>query len=214
MPGLEVLVEPCARGGEKQAHHVERAAYALLAPGIPREACKRPDRHRRTKQPEEVLGFGRKGGDEPAPRLGICIREGRHSRDGFFEIGADTEPAAIGKSAGEAVCDGRKFQPVRFQFICILPVECRAGEEAQVHRAEIMTEARERKFTCLDGAADGRISLENCGFPALRRQMRGACQTVMASPDKYGVELTHAPSHRSFMLKDNCRCICFRLVGY
>ena len=73
-------------------------------------------------------------------------REGGDARGGLLEIGADPEPAAVGKGAGEAIGDGRELQPVRFQFICIFPVEGRAGEQAQIHRAEIVPEAGKRVF--------------------------------------------------------------------
>ena len=135
--------------------------------------------------------------------------------DRLFEVGADAEPAPVREDAGEAIGHRSEFQPGRFQFICIFPVEGGAGEEAEIHRAEIVPEARKR---ALRASAPRRrstaISLENRDFPAFQRQMRGAGQTVVARPDKYGVELAHAPDPNSFRLKDNCRCICFRLVGY
>ena len=212
--GFEILVEPGARRGEQQPHQVERAGDALLAPGIPGGAGERPHAHRRAEQPEQMLGLARKCRDQPAPGIGIGCGECGDARRRLFEIGADAEPAAVGEGAGEAIGDRGELQPVRFQFICIFPVKGRAGEQAQIHRAEIVAEAGEGEFAGLDGAADRRIAFENPYFPAFERQMRGACQTVVARPDKYGVELAHAPTRNSFMLKDNCRCICFRLVGY
>ena len=73
----------------------------------------------------------RKCRDQAAPGLGVGGRERRDARDGFLEIGADAEPASVGKGAGEAIGDRRELQPVRFQFICIFPVKGRAGEQAQ-----------------------------------------------------------------------------------
>lgn len=69
----------------------------------------------------------------------------------------------------------------------------RAGEQAQIHRAEIVPEAGECEFAGLDGATDRFATLENPGFPTFERQMRGACQTVVACPDEYGVKLAHIP---------------------
>ena len=59
--------------------------------------------------------------------------------------------------------------------------------------AEIVPEVGQREFPCLDGAADRCAALENSYFPAFRRQMRGACQTVVACPDEYGVKPAHVP---------------------
>ena len=111
MGGLEILVEPGARRGKQQARHVERASDALLAPGVPCGAGERAHAHRRAEQPEQMLGFARKCGDQPAPGLGIGGRERGEARDGLLEIGADPEPASVGKGAGEAIGGGCKLQP-------------------------------------------------------------------------------------------------------
>ena len=46
-----------------------------------------------------------------------------------------------GKALAKQIGDRREVQPLRFQFICIFPMEGRAGEQAQIHRAEIVAEA-------------------------------------------------------------------------
>ncbi len=214
MVRLEILVEPGARRGEQEPHHVECASDALLAPPVPCGAGQRLQAHRRTEQPEQVFRFSRECRDQATPRSGVGLGECGDARCRLFEIGADAEPAAVREDAGEAIGNRCELQPMRFQFICIFPVKGRASEEAQIHRAKIMTEARQGEFVRLHRAADRRVALENPGSPAFERHMRGAGQTVVARPDKYGLELAHAPTRNSFMLKDNCRCICFRLVGY
>jgi len=80
-------------------------------------------------------------------------------------------------------------------------VEGRAGEEAQIHRAKIVPEAWKRVFGGPHRAADCLAALENRNFPAFEGQMRGACQTVVARPDKDGVELAHAPPQNALCLK-------------
>ena len=72
-----------------------------------------------------------------------------------------------GKALAKQSATGRELQPVRFQFICIFPVKGGAGEQAQIHRAEIVAEAGEREFAGLDRAADRRIALENRRFSSL-----------------------------------------------
>ena len=144
--GLEILVEPGARRGERAAApcRARRRCPSCARPS--RRSRPARARHRRAEQPEQMLGLARKGRDEAAPGLGVGGREGGDARGGLLEVGADAEPAPVGKGAGEAIGDRREFQPVRFQFICIFPVEGRAGEEAQIHRAEIVAEAGERVF--------------------------------------------------------------------
>ena len=86
--------------------------------------------------------------------VGIGRRECGDARCRLLEVGADAEPAAVGEDAGEAIGHRREVQPVRFQFICIFPVKGRAGEQAEIHRAEIVAEAGQRVFARLDRAAD------------------------------------------------------------
>ena len=51
-----------------------------------------------------------------------------------------------GKALAKQSATGANSSPCRFQFICIFPVKGRAGEEAQIHRAEIVPEAGKREF--------------------------------------------------------------------
>jgi hypothetical protein len=73
-------------------------------------------------------------------------------------------------------------------------VECRACEQAEIHRAEIMAEPRQRIFLRLHRATGYGVPFENPDFPALFRQMRRAGQTVVAGTDAYGVKFAHAPN--------------------
>ncbi len=133
--------------------------------------------------------------------VGVGRGKGGHARRGLFQVVADAEPATVGEGAGEAIGHRHEFQPVGFQFICIFSVEGGAGEKAQIHRAEIVPETGKGEFAGPDGAADHAAALENRSFPAFQRQMRGACQTVVARPDKYGVELAHGPVPNPLCLK-------------
>ncbi len=134
-------------------------------------------------------------------------------RDGLFEVVADAEPASVGEDAGEAVGHRSELQPCRFQFICIFPVKGGAGEEAEIHRAEIVPEAGQRHFARLHRATAA-------GFRSKTRFSNPSAPNAPRRPDCCGRHrrrwhrIRSRPQSHSFRLKDNCRCICFRLVAY
>ena len=136
----------------------------------------------------------RKAADQAAPGLGISAEKAAIRAAVFSRSVLTPNQRPSGKALAKQSATGANSSPCRFQFICIFPVEGGAGEQAEIHRAEIVTEAGKREFARLDGAADRRVALENADFPAFQRQMRGAGQTVVARPDKDGVELAHAPN--------------------
>ena len=184
-----------ARGEDKQqARRVERAAHALLAPQLPGGAGQRARAHRRAEQARRDARPRPGSPRRAAARSRRRRRRTPSSRATVFSMSVLTpNQRPSGKTLAKQSAAGAKSRPLAFQFICIVLVEGGAGEQAQIHRAEIVAEAGKRELARLDRAADRRISLENRDFPALQRQMRCAGQAVVARPDKDGVEIAHAP---------------------
>ena len=81
---------------------------------------------------------------------------------------------------GEAVC------PEPF---AMLRQEGRAGEEAEIHRIEVVPEAWEGDFLRPHRAAGRLAPLEHADRPAAARQMDRRGKAVMAGADDDGIEL-------------------------
>jgi hypothetical protein len=73
--------------------------------------------------------------------------------------------------------------------------EGRAGEEAEVHRIEIVAEAREGDFRRADGAARRVVPLEDADLPAAARQVDRGGKAVVAGADDDRVVVQAQSSH-------------------
>ena len=71
--------------------------------------------------------------------------------------------------------------------------ERRAGEQAEVHREEIVPEARQRRLARLHRAAGDAVALEHADLPAFGGQMNRGGQSVVPRPDDDRV-VRHNPS--------------------
>ena len=141
-----------------------------------------------------MLRLAHETADNTPPGLGVFLRECSSRAAVFSRSVLTPNQRPSGKTVAKQSATGTNPNPCRFQFICIFPVEGGAREEAEIHRAEIVPEARQGHLARLHGAAADAISLENRCFPAFQRQMRSAGQTVVAGTDKDGVEsLTPRP---------------------
>ena len=192
-------IEMHAPGGQRRLHMrrtrnsrratraARKAAAAPCRARRRRPSCARPSmRCRRARAPSSASrAAGKDARRRPemprpaAPGLGIGMRKCRDARDRLLEVAADAEPASVGQGAGETIGDRRERQPVRFQSICIFPMKGRAGEEAEIHRAEIVAEAGKRDFAGPDRAADRRLRSKTADLPAFAapdaRRMPDCC---------------------------------------
>jgi len=82
----------------------------------------------------------------------------------------------------------------------------RAREQAQIHRVEVMTEPRKRRFRRLDRPAGLARGLEDPDLPALGRQVDGGRQTVVTGAHDDRV-ISHARTRpREIPCRDNLMC--------
>src|SRR5207344_2805673 len=72
--------------------------------------------------------------------------------------------------------------------------ELRPGDHRQIHRAEVVLEAGERKFGRLDRAACRCACFHDCDGPAASAQMNGSSKPIVSGPHHYRVKGLHETS--------------------
>ena len=87
-------------------------------------------------------------------------------------------------------CEG---EAVSAERLAVLGMEGRAGEEAEVHRIEVVTEAGEGDLGGLHRSASNAVALEHADRPAATGEVHGGRERIMPRANENGVEL-HGPS--------------------
>ena len=167
-----------SRGDESASRSVSRSQPSPLARHALKSTLDQRERgHDRAEHAENMRRIAGEGGRHFAPALGVFDREFAGARDRRIEIGADAEPGSVGKGGGECIARRREGEAVARQRRAIGGDEGRAGEQAEVHREQIVPKARQRRLARLHRAARDGVALENADLPALRGEMD------RASPD-------------------------------
>ena len=123
-------------------------------------------------------------------------------------------PTPNQRPSGKAVAKQsarHEVEPVRFQFIAYFRWKAEPAKRLRFmrrNRGGSRAASPRRSGPRRRHAA----ALEDRDLPALQRQMRGAARLLWPAPTMMASN-SLTPRPNSFMLKDICRCICFRLVA-
>ena len=122
-----------------------------------------------------------------APSLCIGRRESRDAGRGFVEARADAEIGSVTKDAGETVLRGHEAEALIQQRLLVRREEARAREHRQIHRAEIMTKARQRELLGFDRATRRLFAFDHRHGPSFFGESKGRGEAIVAGSDHHRV---------------------------
>jgi hypothetical protein len=189
---LEKFSSSQLRGCEYEPREPGDERGSAGAPGAEARAQRRNRRHRRSEQRKNMrcVAVERCGHLPPALRIGRILRG--NAAGGRLEVGFDAEPGAVGKRGGKASRGRNEFNTRLQQPILVGGKKRRAGEQAEIHRVEVVAEARQRDLGGFDRAACDHRALKDRDLPALGGEMHGGGKPVDPRADDDRV-VPHTP---------------------
>src|SRR5262249_258193 len=106
---------------------------------------------------------------------------------GRVEIAADAEPAAIRKGARKTIVRSGKRKPVLDEAVLVSSEERRTGEQAKVHREEIVHKSRQRYGAGLDRGPGFAGAVDDRDLPPLGSEVNRRREAVVSRSDDDGV---------------------------
>ena len=132
-----------------------------------------------------------KAGEHRPPGRGILRRQRRNRIGGLLEILAHAKIGVVAEDAGETVGGRRESEALRHKLIFMGGEKWRSRKQGEVHRAEVVAEARQGDFAGLDRAARLARLLDHRDRPAAVQEVDRGGEAVMSRAYDNCVESVH-----------------------